>query len=450
MKRVKTDKYDKDTGCGCIYIAHGYEFINNLYKVKVKYRYKRGEYNNMSHSVYVVGAGAAGMMAAITAARQGKKVTIIEHRDKAGKKILATGNGKCNFTNMYMDKECFRGSNNDYIMDIYNQFDNKAVIDFFKHLGIYPKIKNGYVYPNSGQAISISEALQNELRYLNVDIITNTNIREIYDNKDGYLIITDKGEYKTDSVIIAAGSNASPKSGSDGSGYRLAKKLGHTIVPVLPALVQLRSSSPFFKEVAGVRTDGSVRIMSGRECVAKDSGELMLTDYGISGIPVFQVSRFASVLLNKNEKVIARLDFLPEMDFTECKEYIRDRIYSYPDKSIKDNFTGILNSKLLNALLKELKIDINMSTGNLSEKQIIDIANGFKNFSINITGTNSFDNAQVCCGGVSLDELNKHTLESKLHKGLFFAGEILDVDGICGGYNLQWAWSSGYVSGINC
>lgn len=404
----------------------------------------------MSQRVYVVGAGAAGMMAAITAARQGKKVTIIEHRDKAGKKILATGNGKCNFTNMYMDKECFRGSNSDYIMDIYNQFDNNAVIDFFKHLGIYPKIKNGYVYPNSGQAISINEALQNELRYLNVDVLTNTDIKEIRDNKDGYLIITDKGEYKTESVIIAAGSTASPKSGSDGSGYRLAKKLGHTIIPVLPALVQLRSSSPFFKEVAGVRTDGSVRIMRGRECVAKDSGELMLTDYGISGIPVFQVSRFASVLLNENEKVTARLDFLPEMDFAECKEYIRDRIYSYPDKSIKDNFTGILNSKLLNALLKELKIDIDMITSNLSEKQIIDIANDFKNFSVDITGTNSFDNAQVCCGGVSLDELTKHTLESKLHKGLFFAGEILDVDGICGGYNLQWAWSSGYVSGINC
>lgn len=404
----------------------------------------------MSYRVYVVGAGAAGMMAAITAARQGKKVTIIEHRDKAGKKILATGNGKCNFTNMYMDKECFRGSNSDYIMDIYNQFDNNAVIDFFKHLGIYPKIKNGYVYPNSGQAISINEALQNELRYLNVDVLTNTNIKEIRDNKDGYFIITDKGEYKTESVIIAAGSTASPKSGSDGSGYRLAKKLGHTIIPVLPALVQLRSSSLFFKEVAGVRTDGSVRIMRGRECVAKDSGELMLTDYGISGIPVFQVSRFASVLLNENEKVTARLDFLPEMDFSECKEYIRDRIYSYPDKSIKDNFTGILNSKLLNALLKELKIDIDMSTSNLSEKQIIDIANSFKNFSVDITGTNSFDNAQVCCGGVSLDELTKYTLESKLHKGLFFAGEILDVDGICGGYNLQWAWSSGYVSGINC
>ena len=405
----------------------------------------------MSHKVYVIGAGAAGMMAAITAARQGKKVTIIEHRDKTGKKILATGNGKCNFTNMYVDKECYRGGNSDYIMDIYNSFDNNAAIDFFKHLGIYPKVKNGYVYPNSGQAASISEVLKRELEYLNIEILTCVNTKEIIDNGNNrYTIVTDKGNYDADAVIIAAGSTAAPKSGSDGSGYKLAKKLGHTIIPVLPALVQLKSDSIFFKEVAGVRTDGSVRIMHGRECVAKDSGELMLTDYGISGIPVFQVSRFASVLLNDGEKVVAKLDFLPDMDFSECKNYIRDRLYAYPDKSIRDNFTGMLNSKLLAAILKAAKIDENMNIQNLTEKQIIDITNMFKNYSVNITGTNSFDSAQVCCGGVSLDELKFHTLESKLHKGIFFAGEILDVDGICGGYNLQWAWSSGYVCGINC
>lgn len=390
------------------------------------------------------------MMAAIIATRQGKKVRIIEHKEKAGKKILATGNGKCNFTNMLVDNSSFRGENIDYIMDIYNQFNNEKAIEFFKELGIYPKVKNGYVYPNSGQASSILEVLITELDYLGVKIEYETNVTKIEKNNDQFCIYTNKGNFKSDSIIIATGSMASPKTGSDGSGYKLAKELGHTLNPVLPALVQLRSDSKLFKEVAGVRCDGMVKIMLERECIASDKGELMLTDYGISGIPVFQVSRYASVLLNQGKKIIARLDFLPNMEYKECKEYLKERARLYPDKSLMDNLVGLLNKKLLLALLKSIKLNPNMPSYELDDKKILKLIDTFKNLAVNITGTNSFDNAQICCGGVKLSELNEHTLESKKQKGLFFAGEILDVDGICGGYNLQWAWSSGYVCGINC
>lgn len=390
------------------------------------------------------------MMAAIIATRQGKKVKIIEHKEKAGKKILATGNGKCNFTNMLVDNSSFRGENIDYIMDIYNQFNNEKAIEFFKELGIYPKIKNGYVYPNSGQASSILEVLITELDYLGVEIEYETNITKIEKNNNQFCIYTNKGNFKFNSIILATGSMASPKTGSDGSGYKLAKELGHTLNPVLPALVQLRSDSKLFKEVAGVRCDGMVKIMLERECVASDKGELMLTDYGISGIPVFQVSRYASVLLNQGKKIIARLDFLPNMEYKECKEYLKERARLYPDKSLMDNLVGLLNKKLLLALLKLIKLNPNMPSFELDDKKILKLIDTFKNLAVNITGTNSFDNAQICCGGVKLSELNEHTLESKKQKGLFFAGEILDVDGICGGYNLQWAWSSGYVCGINC
>lgn len=390
------------------------------------------------------------MMAAIIATRQGKKVRIIEHKEKAGKKILATGNGKCNFTNMLVDNSSFRGENIDYIMDIYNQFNNEKAIEFFKELGIYPKVKNGYVYPNSGQASSILEVLITELDYLGVKIEYETNVTKIEKNNNQFCIYTNKGNFKSDSIILATGSMASPKTGSDGSGYKLAKELGHTLNPVLPALVQLRSDSKLFKEVAGVRCDGMVKIMLERECVASDKGELMLTDYGISGIPVFQVSRYASVLLNQGKKIIARLDFLPNMEYKECKEYLKERARLYPDKSLMDNLVGLLNKKLLLALLKSIKLNPNMPSFELDDKKILKLIDTFKNLAVNITGTNSFDNAQICCGGVKLSELNEHTLESKKQKGLFFAGEILDVDGICGGYNLQWAWSSGYVCGINC
>ena len=404
----------------------------------------------MSKNICVIGGGAAGMMAAIIATRQGKKVRIIEHKEKAGKKILATGNGKCNFTNMLVDNSSFRGENIDYIMDIYNQFNNEKAIEFFKELGIYPKVKNGYVYPNSGQASSILEVLITELDYLGVKIEYETNVTKIEKNNDQFCIYTNKGNFKSNSIILATGSMASPKTGSDGSGYKLAKELGHTLNPVLPALVQLRSDSKLFKEVAGVRCDGMVKIMLERECVASDKGELMLTDYGISGIPVFQVSRYASVLLNQGKKIIARLDFLPNMEYKECKEYLKERARLYPDKSLMDNLVGLLNKKLLLALLKSIKLNPNMPSYELDDKKILKLIDTFKNLAVNITGTNSFDNAQICCGGVKLSELNEHTLESKKQKGLFFAGEILDVDGICGGYNLQWAWSSGYVCGINC
>lgn len=390
------------------------------------------------------------MIAAIIATRQGKKVRIIDHKDKLGKKILATGNGKCNFTNMYVDNTCFRGEDIDYIMDIYSQFDNEKAIEFFKELGIYPKIKNGYVYPNSGQASSILEVLTTELNYLGVKIEYETVVEKIEKTDDQFTIITNKGNYTATSLIIATGSKASPKTGSDGSGYKLAKDLGHSINPILPALVQLKSDAKFLKEVAGVRCDGVVKLMHERECIASDKGELMLTDYGISGIPVFQVSRYASVLLNQGKKVTARLDFLPNMEFKECKEYLKERAKLYPDKTVLDNLVGLLNKKLLIALFKLAKISPDTKSYELNDKQILKLTDTFKSLSINITATNSFDNAQIACGGVKLSELKKHTLESEKQKGLFFAGEILDVDGICGGYNLQWAWSSGYVCGINC
>lgn len=390
------------------------------------------------------------MIAAIIATRQGKKVRIIDHKDKLGKKILATGNGKCNFTNMYVDNTCFRGEDIDYIMDIYSQFNNEKAIEFFKELGIYPKIKNGYVYPNSGQASSILEVLTTELNYLGVKIEYETVVEKIKKTDDQFTIITNKGNYTATSLIIATGSKASPKTGSDGSGYKLAKDLGHSINPILPALVQLKSDAKFLKEVAGVRCDGVVKLMHERECIASDKGELMLTDYGISGIPVFQVSRYASVLLNQGKKVTARLDFLPNMEFKECKEYLKERANLYPDKTVLDNLVGLLNKKLLISLFKLAKISPDTKSYELNDKQILKLTDTFKSLSINITATNSFDNAQIACGGVKLSELKKHTLESKKQKGLFFAGEILDVDGICGGYNLQWAWSSGYVCGINC
>lgn len=404
----------------------------------------------MSKKVCIIGGGAAGMIAAIIATRQGKKVRIIDHKDKLGKKILATGNGKCNFTNMYVDNTCFRGEDIDYIMDIYSQFDNEKAIEFFKELGIYPKIKNGYVYPNSGQASSVLEVLTTELNYLGVKIEYETVVEKIEKTDNQFTIITNKGNYTATSLIIATGSKASPKTGSDGSGYKLAKDLGHSINPILPALVQLKSDAKFLKEVAGVRCDGVVKLMHERECIASDKGELMLTDYGISGIPVFQVSRYASVLLNQGKKVTARLDFLPNMEFKECKEYLKERAKLYPDKTVLDNLVGLLNKKLLIALFKLAKISPDTKSYELNDKQILKLTDTFKSLSINITATNSFDNAQIACGGVKLSELKKHTLESEKQKGLFFAGEILDVDGICGGYNLQWAWSSGYVCGINC
>lgn len=389
------------------------------------------------------------MMAAITAASNGVRVLLLEKKDRVGKKLLSTGNGRCNMTNIQQEPCFYRSDQPDIPWKILRQFTAQDTIAFFSRLGIYTKNRNGYIYPNSDQASSVLDVLRMELKRLSVDVLTDRECTRIVRGKRGFRLLTGQGELQADRVILCAGSKAAPGTGSDGSGYALAKHLGHRIVPVLPALVQLRCEGDFFSAISGVRANGTVSLFSDGQWLASDTGEIQLTSYGISGIPVFQVSRFASRALYEKKNVDAVLDFMPDFSLEQLASFLKSRAQLRPEKRAGEFLIGLFHKKLSDLWVKQARIPAKKQAGELNDHEIHALTKRIKEFRVKVTAPNSFEQAQVCCGGVDLSQVDPETLESKEIKGLFFAGEVLDVDGCCGGYNLQWAWSSGYVAGVH-
>lgn len=398
-------------------------------------------------TVAVIGGGAAGMMAAVTAAQNGADVILLEHKDRLGKKILSTGNGRCNFTNIRQEPGCYHSDDPEFPWKVVEQFDARSIISFFLQLGVYSKNRNGYIYPNSDQASAVLDALRMEVERLGIDVRTGTECREIRPGRKGFAILTDRGTVRADRVILAAGSKAAPSTGSDGSGYTLAKQLGHRIVPVLPALVQLRCGETFFKSIAGIRAEGTVSILVDGQCIASDRGEIQLTNYGISGIPVFQVSRYASRLLYEKREVRAVLDFMPDFTQEQMLDFLRARADARPQKKAEQFLIGLFHKKLSDLWIRLAGIPREKAAGSINEEEMERLIPLIKNFTVSVTGTNSYDQAQVCCGGVDTAEVDPCTMGSRYVPGLYFAGELLDVDGMCGGYNLTFAWASGYIAG---
>lgn len=406
----------------------------------------------MRQNVYIIGGGPAGMMAAITAANEGARVTILEHNDRIGKKILSTGNGRCNFSNAEQKPEYYRSDEAEFPWKVIQKYPAKETALFFQTLGIMIKEKHGGLYPFSEQAAAVLDLLRMEIERLQIEVITNAHIKEIVKQKKGIRILaqfhgTEEKRYLADAVVISTGSKAAAKLGSDGSGYPLAKMLGHHIVPVVPALVQLRCAESYFKSLAGIRLHGTVRLYVEDRVCGADTGEIQLTDYGISGIPVFQISRFAARGLYDKKNVRAVLDLLPDLSEEDLVQFLQNRKTMRPAKEMEQFFTGIFNKKLIPVLLKNAGVPLHQMAGDLSEKEIIRLARQIKHWEVTVIATNPFEQAQVCAGGVDTKEICPDTMESRIVKGVYFAGEIVDVDGICGGYNLQWAWSSGYLAG---
>lgn len=402
----------------------------------------------MKQTILVIGGGAAGMMAAIHAARADAQVTILEHMDRIGKKILSTGNGKCNLTNVAQLPEYYRSSTSGFAFSVIERYTAERTMDFFQELGILPKSKGGYIYPNSEQASAVLDVLRMELEHRGVETICSCHVTEIRVKGKAFQIHTSLGTYQADAVILAAGSKAAPVTGSDGSGYDLAKRMGHRIVPVLPALVQLCCQEKHYKQLSGIRTEAKLTLLVDGKEVAQETGELQLTDYGISGIPTFQISRFASEGLYRKLPVKVRIDFLPGMDSRQAKEMFFLRMEQMGYKTWEEWMTGLLNKKLALVLLKLADIRPDQVTGKTERSKCDMLLSLLKTYETVIASTKPYENAQVCCGGVDCKEIDPGTMESRLVKGLYLAGEIVDVDGICGGYNLQWAWSSGAIAGM--
>lgn len=396
-------------------------------------------------SIGIIGGGAAGMAAAITAAREGAKVTIFEAGERLGKKLLSTGNGKCNLGNQLLDENCYYGARK-FVKEALERFGTEDTISFFEGMGLMLRERNGYLYPWCEQASVVLDVLRNEIAVLGIRVICQAKVIEVMPKESaGFKVRTLDGDYFFDRVILACGGKAAPKTGSDGSGYDLAKKLGHGIAPVVPALTALKCKESFFKGIAGVRADAEVTILGeDGKAIAKERGELQLTDYGISGIPVFQLSRIAAYQLQKRKEIAAYIDFLP--DLANPEEAVNERMALRGTRTVEELFVGTIHKKLVSLVLKQINLKPTDSSDRLSRKQIQHFFFLAKRFPVTAVATGDFQSCQVCAGGVDLGQMTEN-MESKLHKGLYFVGEIVDVDGRCGGYNLQWAWTSGHIAG---
>ncbi len=404
-----------------------------------------GKNKNKQFDVLIIGGGAAGMMAAITAARNEKKVCIIEKLDKLGKKLLATGNGKCNFTNDDMHTECFHAER-DFIESVLEVFSVIDCLEFFHSIGIYPKNKNGYYYPNSEQASSIVSALYQEIQKLGVNVAYETNIKQILPQEHCIHLNTDKGSYVGKNVIIATGLLASPKLGSDGSLFDIIKTLGHRFAPILPTLCGFYCKGLNFKKISGVRAQGTVTARINGHEVASNTGEIQFTDYGLSGIPVFQISHHLSKAVYEKKQVEIQINLLPDFDKDHLINELNYRKSIFTNQTMEHLLNGLLNQKLSQMILDKTHLENDIIINSLSEHEIESIAYCIQNLTVKVTNYRDYEFAQVCTGGIPLSDINVNTFESKLVKHIYFAGEILDVDGICGGYNLHFAWASGYMA----
>ena len=406
----------------------------------------------MKHSLIIIGGGASGLTAALVANNSGIDVAIIEGSDRVGKKILTTGNGRCNISNKNINNNRYHSDNHGFFVDTLNSFSAEDTIDFFASLGLpLVTVDGGKMFPMSMQASSVLDILRFALGEKNIPIYTNTKAKEITKTKKGFKICSsDNSIYECDKLLLAAGGKCAPKTGSDGSGYTLAKQLGHDVLPQVPALVQLKLNYSKLKALSGVKFDGYGEIFINGLSIQKDFGEILFTDYGISGPPILQLSRTAARGLSKSNKVSLKIDMLPNISYEDLTQFLIKHWSLFESRSISDSFIGIIHKKMIPIILKEAKIeDIHKKCGGLNLKEKDAIYGLLKHWEFEVSGTNSFANAQVTAGGINTKEINPKTLESNITKNLFFAGEILDVDGDCGGFNLQWAWSSGAVAGLN-
>lgn len=398
------------------------------------------------NTIAIIGGGASGIMAALTAAEdKNNRVLLIERQQRIGRKLLATGNGRCNLSNTGAAVKNYHGKHPEFVIPALGNFPPAAALEFFRGLGLLTVTEDGgRVYPLSNSANSVLDVLRFALEKRGVEQRTACPVREIRREKKGYTLITDEGGIYADKLIVACGGAAGGKLGGVMDGYKLLAPLGHRRTALHPALVQLTTEPEYPRALKGVRADGRIWLTAGGKTLAESAGEIQFTEKGVSGIAAFDISRAAAFCTEGGQ---VHMDFMRGYSAGEVFALLRRRRELLPELAGEELFTGMLHNRLGRMIVKYAGLDRAAALGGFSDKELRAAAESCKDFTLGLRGTEGFDAAQVTAGGLMTGDFDPKTLESRISPGLFVCGELLDIDGDCGGYNLQWAWASGRLAG---
>ena len=387
------------------------------------------------------------MTAALTAVRLGHEVTLYERQARVGRKLMATGNGRCNLTNTGAGPSNYHGEAPDFVRPALEAFPSEAALDFFRGLGLLAREEwGGRVYPLSNSANSVVDVLRQALDAAGVELIAGDRVRELRLAGSGYSVTTESGDKRSfDAVVVACGGLAGEKLGGGRDGYELLKALGHTRTALRPALVQITTEPMYPRSLKGIKADCALRVLSRGGLLASSCGELLFTETGVSGPAAFDVSRAVSEA--GDAKMELEIDFLRDYTSEEVLAHLQNRVKTAPELPASELLTGSVHNRLGRMLIKYADVEAAAPLSALTERELRTVAGACKRFKLSVRGTEGFANAQVTAGGIRTSEFDPRTLESRLCPRLFACGEVLDIDGDCGGYNLQWAWSSGALAG---
>ena len=405
-------------------------------------------------NVIVVGGGAAGMMAAVFAARNGQNVQVLEKNEKLGKKLFITGKGRCNITNAADIEDLFTAvtSNPKFLYSGFYSFTNQQVIDFFEELGVKTKIERGErVFPVSDHSSDVIAAFSRELKSLGVSVSLHTEVRELLCEQDKVcgVLLTNGKKMKADAVIVATGGISYPSTGSTGDGYRFAKETGHRVTELLPSLVPMEVRQWYAKELQGLSLRNiEICITDGKKKLYEEFGEMLFTHYGVTGPVILSASSVVGKTLRKKELTL-HIDLKPALSEEQLDKRILREFDANHNKQYKNSIDSLFPAKLKPVMIELSEIEPEKKVNEITKEERQRLVHLIKDFTMTLTGLRSYNEAIITKGGVSVKEIDPGTMESKKMKGLYFAGEVLDLDAMTGGYNLQIAWSTGYLAGIN-
>ena len=394
-------------------------------------------------NVCVIGGGAAGMLAALTAAENGHRVLLLERQSRVGRKLLATGNGRCNLSNYHVSPAHYHGGASfcDFAL---SQFDVGETLQYFASLGLLTVSEaSGRIYPMSNMAGSVLDVLRYALERPEIDLQTGQTVTAVRKMPEGFSVKTETDTFSARCLILAAGGAAGSKVGGGMDGYRLAKSLGHHRTALYPSLVQLKTDPTYPRALKGVKAQCGISICRGSQVLARNSGEVLFTEYGVSGPAIFDLSRSVSA---GGSDLTCLLNFFPDWEEAEVLHWLSQRQAAMAAHEASTLLTGSCHTRLGQMICKSAGFT-NQRAAGLTRDDLRRIARQATHFALPITGTCGFDQAQVTAGGLDTSEFDPRTLQSRLVPGLYACGELLDIDGDCGGYNLQWAWSSGRLAG---